>query len=124
VHETILRLPQGYETELLDGGANLSVGQRQRIGLARALYGRPRLVVLDEPNANLDGEGEQALIMAIATLKQQGAGVIIIAHRPSVLGNVDKVVVLRGGMIDALGPRAEIIAQLTQPRPVDSAAGA
>lgn len=118
VHETILRLPAGYETPILEGGANLSAGQRQRIGLARALFGRPRLVVLDEPNSNLDGEGEQALIRAISVTKQDGASVIIVAHRPSVLGNVDKVMVLRNGRIESLGPRHEIMKQLTKPHTV------
>src|SRR5680860_266397 len=85
VHETILRLPQGYETPIVEGGVNLSAGQRQRIGLARALFGHPRLLVLDEPNSNLDADGEQALIRAMATAKANGASVIIIAHRPSVM---------------------------------------
>jgi len=124
VHETILRLPQGYDTPIIEGGANVSAGQRQRIGLARALFGHPRLLVLDEPNSNLDGEGEQALIAAMAAAKADGASVIIIAHRPSVLVNVDKVLVLRDGMIERLGPRNEILRQLTQPHAVAQAAPA
>jgi len=118
VHETILRLPGGYQAEIVEGGANLSAGQRQRIGLARALFGRPRLLVLDEPNSNLDAEGEQALICAIAETKKDHASVVIVAHRPSVLGNVDKVLVLRNGAVDSFGPRNEIMQQLTQPRRV------
>lgn len=120
VHETVLRLPQGYETRIVEGGVNLSAGQRQRIGLARALFGGPRLVVLDEPNSNLDAEGEQALIRAIAATKKSGASVVIVAHRPSVLGNVDKVLVLRNGMIDSFGARNEIMQRLTQPRTVET----
>jgi PrtD family type I secretion system ABC transporter len=111
VHELILRLPKGYDTEM---GSALSPGQRQRIGLARALYGNPRLVVLDEPNANLDAEGEQALLQAMASLKADGVTVIIVAHRPSLLSGVDKLLVLRDGAVEAFGPRAEIMPRMVR----------
>src|SRR5204862_1688306 len=94
VHELVLRLPQGYDTELGEGAGALSPGQRQRIALARALYGEPRLVVLDEPNANLDLEGDQALRAALHALKEEGITVVIVAHHPSLLGTADKVLVL------------------------------
>lgn len=112
LHETIMRLPRGYDSEIGEGGLKLSGGQRQRLGLARALFGRPRLVVLDEPNASLDHEGEEALVRAIAHLKAHGTTVVVIAHRPSILGQADKLLVLRQGMVDAFGDRAEVIAKL------------
>jgi len=112
LHETIMRLPRGYDSEIGEGGLKLSGGQRQRLGLARALFGRPRLVVLDEPNASLDHEGEEALVRAIAHLKAQGTTVVVIAHRPSILGQADKLLVLRQGMVDAFGDRAEVITKL------------
>jgi ATP-binding cassette subfamily C protein len=101
VHELIGRLPLGYDTNVADGDFNLSGGQRQRIGLARALYGLPRLIVLDEPNANLDAEGEQSLIRAIAAARESGAIVVLIAHRPSVMQVVDKLLVLREGRVSS-----------------------
>jgi len=115
LHEIIMRLPRGYNSEIGEAGLRLSGGQRQRIGLARAVFGRPRLVVLDEPNASLDHEGEEALHHAIARLKEVGTTVVMIAHRPSVLGLADKLLVLRNGTVDAYGSRAEVIAKLNVP---------
>jgi ABC-type protease/lipase transport system fused ATPase/permease subunit len=112
VHELILRLPQGYDTELGDGGCVLSGGQRQRIALARAMYGDPCLVVLDEPNANLDAEGEDALAAAIARLKQQGTTVVLVSHRPALMQHVDRLAVLRDGALEAIGPREQVLARL------------
>jgi len=113
VHELILRLPQGYDTELGEAGA-LSPGQRQRIALARALYGDPRVVVLDEPNASLDHDGEQALLATLHGLKEEGVTIVLVAHRPSLLGGADKVLVLREGAVEAFGPRAEILSRVVR----------
>ena len=110
VHELILRLPQGYDTPIGEAGAFLSAGQRQRVALARALYGKPKLVVLDEPNSNLDGEGEAALIEAIRRMKAEGTTVIIVTHRGRLLTGMDRILVLREGMIEKLGTPAEIFA--------------
>ena len=112
LHEIIMRLPRGYDSEIGDAGLKLSGGQRQRIGLARAVFGRPRLVVLDEPNASLDHDGEEALHRCILRLKETGTTVVMVAHRPSVLGLADKLLVLRQGAVDAYGSRAEVIAKL------------
>jgi PrtD family type I secretion system ABC transporter len=114
-HEMILRLPKGYDTRIGESGSGLSGGQRQRIGLARALFGQPVLVVLDEPNSNLDNEGEQALIKTMQNLKQQGTTVVVIAHRPNLLRQVDKIMFLRGGVMEAFGPRQEILQKLLGP---------
>jgi ABC-type protease/lipase transport system fused ATPase/permease subunit len=114
----ILRLPDGYETVIGASGASLSGGQRQRIALARAVFGRPKLVVLDEPNANLDGEGEAALQALIRTLKQRGCTVVLIAHRPSALVTLDKVLVLNNGAVAGFGPVADIMPQIAPGFPV------
>jgi PrtD family type I secretion system ABC transporter len=112
LHGSIMTLPKGYDSEIGDAGVKLSGGQRQRIALARAVFGLPRLVILDEPNASLDHEGDEALHQAIQELKRRGSTVVIIAHRPSVLGLADKLLVLRQGMVDVYGNRSEVIAKL------------
>lgn len=114
-HETILRFPQGYETEVADG--TLSGGQRQMVGLARALYGDPRLVVLDEPDSSLDGDAEARLLEGLAGLKAIGATVVLVSHRPSLIRGVDKVLVMRDGAAELFGPRAEVLARLAA-RPI------
>ncbi|MBK8176037.1 MAG: type I secretion system permease/ATPase [Rhodospirillales bacterium] len=116
VHEIILRLPKGYETEIGESGSHLSGGQRQRIGLARALYGKPRLIVLDEPNASLDTEGEESLMNAMSLAKKWGATVIIVAHQPRILRGVDKLLLLRDGRSEMFGPRDEVLAKLMPQR--------
>jgi ABC-type protease/lipase transport system fused ATPase/permease subunit len=121
VHEMILRLPNGYETEIGDSGAILSGGQRQRIALARALLGSPRLLVLDEPNSNLDRDGEAALSNAIAAVKASGGSVVMIAHRPNMLAHVDKILVLRNGQVETFGAAHDVIRLISRPRPVANA---
>ncbi|MGL6123140.1 MAG: type I secretion system permease/ATPase, partial [Shewanella sp.] len=115
VHEMILRLPQGYDT-LLGGmaGYQLSGGQKQRIGLARAVYKEPAFIVLDEPNANLDDAGELALIKAIEALKTNGQTTVIISHRPTLLGVVDKVLLVKDGVAQEFGSREEVFSKLRQ----------
>ena len=115
VHEMIGRLPLGYDTPVGDGHLTLSGGQRQRIALARCLYNRPRLVVLDEPNANLDSLGERALVRAIQRMRDQGAIVIMIAHRPSIMQVADKLLVLENGRISQFGPRTDILTAVPGP---------
>lgn len=126
-HAMVLRLPKGYLTEVGEAGAYLSGGERQRIGLARAVFGQPKLVVLDEPNSNLDHEGEQALVHAITELKKQGCTVVIVTHRPTLLSAVDVVAILREGTLDRFGPRDEVLrdlgVQAMQPRPAQAATG-
>ena len=116
-HEMILRLPNGYDTELTEGGMSLSSGQRQRVGLARTLFGDPKMVVLDEPNANLDQEGDAALARAIVEMKQRGTTIIVISHKPALIEHADKVLVLRPGEPFLYGRREEIL----RPRPAPGA---
>ncbi|AHD14049.1 peptidase [Pseudomonas sp. FGI182] len=124
VHDMILRFPQGYDTRLAADGSPLSGGQKQRIALARALYGEPNLVVLDEPNANLDDVGEKALVDALAALKARGATVILISHRPNVLCAVDKVLMLRDGAVHMFGSRDEVFAALRKASVIPAATAA
>jgi ATP-binding cassette, subfamily C, bacterial exporter for protease/lipase len=112
VHELILRLPNGYETQLGDGGTGLSGGQQQRIALARAIYGSPKVLVLDEPNAHLDEAGEQALIQAIQRLRQSGSTVVLITHRSSTLAVANKILVMKEGALQMFGPKEQLIAAL------------
>lgn len=111
-HEMILSLPQGYDTRVGDGGLGLSGGQRQRIGLARALYGDPAIVALDEPNSSLDSEGEQALVIALKRLRAEGRTVLIVAHRTGILGLADRLLVMRDGRVQMYGPTAEVVKAL------------
>jgi PrtD family type I secretion system ABC transporter len=112
VHEMILRLPQGYDTQIGEAGSNLSGGQRQRIGLARVFYGDPRLVILDEPNSNLDEPGEKALLAALMELKKQKVTTIMVTHKPSLLSFVDKVLLLKDGQMVMFGPRDGVFQKL------------
>ena len=114
VHDMILHLPDGYDTRIGEGGAVLSGGQVQRIALARALFGDPSLVVMDEPNANLDTEGDAALTAAIADLRKRGKTVVVMAHRPSAIAAVDQLLMLRNGQQVAFGPKDEVIKEVTQ----------
>jgi ATP-binding cassette subfamily C protein PrsD len=120
VHEMILRLPQGYETQVGESGASLSGGQRQRIGLARALYGNPFLVVLDEPNSNLDNEGEHALTRAILGVRERGGIVVVIAHRPSAMAGVDHILILDEGVVRKFGTKEEVLSSVLRPVPANN----
>jgi len=122
VHELVLRMPKGYDTDVGEGGVVLSAGQRQRVGLARAMLGNPAFVVLDEPNANLDAEGEEALMKAIDAMKQNGATVVIISHKPGVFRAADKMLVLREGRVELFGPRDQVLARLMKPAAAPAAA--
>lgn len=116
LHQMILRFPNGYDTVVGQGGSFLSGGQRQRIGLARALYGNPSLVVLDEPNANLDDEGESALLKAVQLIKGHGKTVVLISHRPGVIQVADRLLLLHEGKLVASGPRDGVLAAIQQQR--------
>jgi ATP-binding cassette subfamily C protein/ATP-binding cassette subfamily C protein EexD len=118
-HDMILRLPNGYDTQIGDGGQHLSGGQRQLVGLARAMFGRPKLIVLDEPNSNLDGDSEAALTSALERLKEQGTTVVLVSHRPTLVQGVDKVLLLKDGALEMFGPRAEVLKRLMNPRPAE-----
>ena len=124
LHEMILRFPKGYDTPIGEAGHLLSGGQRQRIGLARAMYGDPVLVVLDEPNANLDDVGEAALVGAVQELKVKGCTVFLITHRPGIVAVADRVLVLRNGVVKADGPRDEVLAALRTAQSVPEGSGA
>jgi ATP-binding cassette subfamily C protein len=114
-HEMILRLPQGYDTPVGEAGFKLSAGQRQRVALARALYGEPFVVVLDEPNSNLDAEGEAALTEAMRGVRKRGGILIVIAHRPSALAPVDQLMVLGNGRVQSSGPKESVLKRVLQP---------
>jgi len=118
LHEMILRFPKGYDTAIGEAGNLLSGGQRQRIGLARAIYGKPVLIVLDEPNANLDDAGEAALFKTVEELKTRGKTVFLITHRPGAVAVADRILILRDGQVQAYGPRDAVVAALQAPRPV------
>lgn len=117
VEKMIMQLPQGFQTRIGEGGAALSAGQRQLVGLARALYGEPFLVVLDEPNSNLDVDGDAALAGAIRAVRQRGGIVIVVAHRPSALANIDQVLVMSNGTVHAFGSREQVLANVLRPSP-------
>ena len=123
VHELIVGLPDGYETQVGESGTSLSAGQAQRIALARALYGDPFLVVLDEPNSNLDAEGDEALSRAILGVRARGGIVVVVAHRPNAIASVDLLLMMNQGRAQAFGPKDEVLARVLQregatPRPL------
>jgi ATP-binding cassette subfamily C exporter for protease/lipase len=114
VHELILHFPKGYDTPLGDGGAGLSGGQKQRLGLARAMYGDPSLIVLDEPNSNLDDVGELALVQAVNELRQRGKTIVLITHRASTISITNKLLLLRDGVLTMFGPTNQVLAALQE----------
>jgi ATP-binding cassette subfamily C exporter for protease/lipase len=110
----ILHLPDGYDTRLGDGGAGLSGGQKQRLGLARAMYGDPSVIVLDEPNSNLDDAGEAALVMAVRDLRERGKTIVLITHRTSAIGVTSKLLLMRDGAVHMFGPTAQVLAAVNE----------
>ena len=114
VHDMILHLPDGYDTRLGDGGAGLSGGQKQRLGLARAMYGDPSVIVLDEPNSNLDDAGEAALVMAVRDLRERGKTIVLITHRTSAIGVTSKLLLMRDGAVHMFGPTAQVLAAVNE----------
>jgi ABC-type protease/lipase transport system fused ATPase/permease subunit len=116
VHDLIVGLPDGYDTQVGEAGTSLSAGQAQRVALARALYGDPFLVVLDEPNSNLDAEGDEALGRAIMSVRARKGIVVVVAHRPSAIANVDLLLMMNGGRAQAFGPRDEVLSRVLQQR--------
>jgi ATP-binding cassette subfamily C protein len=120
VHDMIIKMRDGYNTEVGEQGHSLSAGQAQRVALARALYGNPFLIVLDEPNSNLDTEGDEALTRAVRGARERGAIVVVVAHRPIGIEGVDQILVLRDGRVQAFGPKETVLAQVLQPRTVPS----
>ena len=117
-HEMILRLPRGYQTPVGEGGLWLSAGQMQRLALARALYGQPRLLLLDEPDAHMDGESMEQLQLTLRQLRERGASVVVATHRPTLVAQMDRLLMLRDGQVQQLGPRAEVLARLNAPAAV------
>lgn len=124
IHDLIGRLPKGYETRISDGGGVLSGGQRQRVALARAIFGNPKLLVLDEPNSSLDADGETALVQAVEAARAQGAAVLVVAQRLSILGRADRLLLLKDGAVAQYGDRAEVLAAMAPQRPARMAAPA
>ena len=118
LHETILQLPKGYDSDIGELGSQLSAGQRQHLGLARALYGNPRLLVLDEPNSNLDSVSEEALLKTMDEAKKKGITLVVITHRPSILRAADKLLMLNNGTVELFGPRVQVMRRLTPAAPV------
>ncbi|MFK7760738.1 MAG: type I secretion system permease/ATPase [Candidatus Midichloriaceae bacterium] len=121
VHDMILQLPQGYDSNVGQDGSMLSGGQKQRIGLARTFYGNPKLIVLDEPNSSLDTQGEEALMTAIAVAKEKGITTVIISHKTSILSIVDKILVMKDGMVASFGPKKEVMAKLKEAQSIGKA---
>ena len=116
VHDMVQAMPAGYNTQIGEGGFALSGGQRQRIGLARAIYGKPAYIILDEPNASLDADGEAALLSAIQQLRQEGCTVVLITHKTNILATTDKILILSHGQTAGFGSRDEVLAKLLGPR--------
>ncbi|MEK6735737.1 MAG: ATP-binding cassette domain-containing protein, partial [Pseudomonadota bacterium] len=114
IHEMVLNMSEGYDTQLGDGGTGLSGGQKQRLGLARAMYDDPSLIVLDEPNSNLDDVGEQALLAALIDLRKRGKTIVLITHRTSVISVTNKILLLQDGVAKMFGPTDQVLAALTQ----------